>query len=67
MNELSKEERMRLAIDAFNKDHFRSKTACAEAFDVPSRTLMKRLNGVRSRKESTANGRKLSELEEDTI
>ena len=67
MNELSKEGRMRLAIDAFNQGQFQSKTACAQAFDVPSRTLMKRLNGVRSRNESTANGRKLSELEEDTL
>ena len=67
MNELSKEERMRLAIDAFDKSQFQSKTACGRAFDVPSRTLMKHLNGVHSRKESTANCRKLSDIEEDTL
>ena len=53
MAEVSKEERMKLAIKAFNQGRFQSKTSCAQAFDVPSRTLMKRLNGVTSRKEST--------------
>ena len=67
MAEVPKEERMKLAIEAFNKGQFPSKTACAHAFDVPSRTLMKRLNGVISRKESTANSRKLSNTEESTL
>ena len=67
MTEISKEERMKLAIEAFNKGQFQSKTACAQAFDVPSRTLMKRLNGVTSREESIANGRKLSDTEEMTL
>ena len=67
MAEVSKEERMKLAIKAFNQGQFQSKTSCAQAFDVPSRTLMKRLNGVTSRKESIANGRKLSDIEETTL
>ena len=67
MAEVSKEERMKLAIKAFNQGQFQSKTSCAQAFDVPSRTLMKCLNGVTSRKESIANGRKLSDIEETTL
>ena len=67
MAEVSKEEQMKLAIKAFNQGQFQSKTSCAQAFDVPSRTLMKCLNGVTSRKESIANGRKLSDIEETTL
>ena len=67
MAEVSKEERMKLAIKAFNQGQFQSKTACAQAFDVPSQTLMKRLNGATSREESIANGQKLSDIEEMTL
>ena len=64
MAEVSKEERLKLAIKAFNQGQFQSKTSCAQAFDVPSWTLMKCLNGVTSCKESIANGWKLSDIEE---
>ena len=67
MSEVSKEEQMKAAIKAFNEGKFQSKSACACVFDVPSQTLMKRLNGVTSRKESLANGRKLSDIEENTL
>ena len=67
MTEIAKEERMKLAIEAFNQGQFQSRTACAQAFDVPSRTLIKHLNGITSRKESIANGRKLSDTEEETL
>ena len=55
MAEVSKEQ-MKLAIRAFNQGQFQSKTACAQAFDVPSQTLMKHLNEATSREESIANG-----------
>ena len=64
---MNKDERMKLAIEAFNKGQFQSKTACAKAFDVAPRTLMYHLNGMVSRHEKTANCRKLSKLEEDTL
>ena len=67
MNGLSKDERMKLAIEAFNKGQFKSKTACAKAFNVAPKTLMDHLNGTTSRKESIANCRKLSDIEEDTL
>lgn len=58
---------MKLALEAFHKGSFTSKTACATAFDVPKRTFMTRLNGTTSRREMPANGRKLSDLEEETL
>ena len=67
MAEVSKEEWMKLAIKAFNQGQFKSKTACAQAFDVPSQTLMKHLNGAISCEESIANGWKLSDIEETTL
>ena len=56
MAEIPKEKRMEMAIEAFNKGQFSSKTACAQAFDVPSQILMKHLNGATSCEESIANG-----------
>jgi hypothetical protein len=67
MAELSKEERMKLAIDAYNSGLFTSKTAAAKAFDVPPRTLMTRLNRTASWKEVIANCRKLTDLEESIL
>ena len=65
--EIPKEQRMNLAIEAFNKGQFQPGTACARAFDVPPRTLIYHLNGKTSRHEMTANCRELSELEEETL
>ena len=64
---MNKEKRMKLAVEAFNKGQFQSKTACAKAFDVAPRTLMYHLNGMVPWHEKTANCQKLSELEEDTL
>ena len=64
---MNKEKRMKLAIEAFNKGQFQSKTACAKAFDVATRTLMYHLNGMVSWHEKTANCQKLLEFEEDTL
>ena len=67
MTELPKGKRLELAIEAFYKGQFSSKTACAKAFDVPPRTLMTRLNGTVSRQHSVANSRKLSNTEEESL
>ena len=37
MNKISKEERMKPAIEAFHRGQYLSKTACATAFDVPKK------------------------------
>ena len=67
MTEIPKGKRLELAIEAFYKGQFSSKTACAKAFDVPPRTLMTRLNGTVSRQHSVANSRKLSNTEEESL
>ena len=64
MTELPKENRMKLALQAFHKGSFTSKTACVKAFDVPKRTFMTRLDGTASRREMPTNCRKLSNIEE---
>src|SRR5215469_4316847 len=58
---------MQLAIDAYNNGLYRSKNAAAKAFDVPRRTFHTRVNGTASRKETAANGRKLTDTEETTL
>ena len=67
MTELPKGKRLELAIEAFYKGQFSSKTACAKAFDVPPRTLMTHLNGTVSCQHSVANSRKLSNTEEESL
>ncbi|KKA16391.1 hypothetical protein T310_10022, partial [Rasamsonia emersonii CBS 393.64] len=67
MADISKEGRMQLALEAYKKGLFPSKTAAAKAFDVPPRTFMTRVNGTTARKDSTANCRKLTDTEESTL
>lgn len=67
MTELPKEKQIELALQAFHKGSFTSKTACAKAFDMPKRTFMTRLDGTASRREMPANSRKLSNVEEETL
>lgn len=67
MNMASKEQRMEWAHEAFHKGQFKSKTACTKAFDLNENTFRNRLNGISSRKDSIANSRKLSDLEEETL
>lgn len=68
MDQISKERRMQMSIEAFNKGQFPSKTACAKAFGVPPSTFITRVNKATApRKENTANGLKLSDSEEETL
>lgn len=67
MTEVSFANRMKLAVEAFHRGQYKSKRACARAFDVPPRTLQHRLNGMKSRKESATNCRKLTDVEEHTL
>ena len=55
MNGLSKNEQIKLAIKAFYKGQFKSKTACVKAFDVAPKTLIDYLNGTASCKEIIVN------------
>jgi len=55
MTELPKEERIELALQAFDRGLFISETACAKAFDMPKRTFINRFNRATSRREMLAN------------
>lgn len=63
----SKESRIQLALDAYKRGHFKTQKAAALAFDVPQRTLRRRINGTASRSQKAANCRKLSNTEESTL
>ena len=67
MTEIPKGKQLELAIEAFYKGQFSSKTVCAKAFDVPPRTLMTHLNGTVSHQHSVANSCKLSNTEEESL
>lgn len=67
MPDNSKEERIRLALEAYKKHLFPSKNAAAKAYDVPLSTFKTQVNGTTCRQESVANGRKLTPTEEKTL
>ena len=63
----SKETRVQMALDALKKGQFKSQRAAALAFDIPETTLRRRIRGVVSRPQKTANCQKLSDTEESTL
>lgn len=67
MNPLPKQQRLQLALEAYKKGLFLSITKAALAYDVPPSTLKDRIKGVAPREEKTANCRKLTDTEEDTL
>ena len=67
MPDNSKEERINLALEAYKKGFFPSRNAAAKAYDVPLSTFKSRVNGTTCRKESVANGQKLTPTEEKTL
>ncbi|ODM14636.1 hypothetical protein SI65_09981 [Aspergillus cristatus] len=67
MADNSKEARIKIALEAYKKGLFSSRNAAAKAYDVPLSTFKTRVNGTTCRKESIANGRKLTPTEEKTL
>ena len=65
--DISKEGHMQLALEAYKKGLFPSKTAAAKAFDVPLRTFITCVNKTTAHKNSTANCCKLIDTEESTL
>ena len=63
----SKESRIQLALNAYKKGQFKTLKSVCLAFDVPRTTLRRRIGGITSRAEKTANCQKLSETEESTL
>jgi hypothetical protein len=62
-----KEGRLELAIQAFQKGHYKTPTAAAIAFDVSKDTLIRRLHGIPSQRDSNSQKRLLTPEEEETI
>ncbi|KKA19362.1 hypothetical protein T310_6671, partial [Rasamsonia emersonii CBS 393.64] len=54
MADISREERLQLALQAYKKGQFPSIQKAADAFDVPKSTLITRVSGTTSRKDSIA-------------
>jgi len=67
MADISKEWHMQLALEAYKKGLFPSKTAAAKAFDMPPRTFITHVNKTTACKNSTANCCKLTDTKESTL
>ena len=64
---LYKEGRLDPAVQAYKRGDFQSYTAAANAYDVPRKTLQRRLLGVQPKLGSIATNRLLLTTEEDTL
>src|SRR4051794_25170427 len=64
---LEKERRVNLAIQSLKLGQFQSQRSAARALNACPKTLERRLDGVPSRLDCTANSRILSNLEEEVI
>ena len=64
---LNKEGRLELAIQAYRQGRFSSYTAAANAYDVPRKTLQRRIIGVQPKLDSIAKNRLLTPTEEESL
>jgi hypothetical protein len=67
MSDIPYEARVNLALGAMQKNENLSIRAAAKIYDVSDRTIRRRRVGILSRRDSTPNSRKLTDLEEETI
>src|SRR6478609_1106650 len=67
MSQPSNEARVLLALQALQKDPKLSIRRAAKIYEVNRNTLSNRKNGRQSRRDTMANSRKLSKLEEETV
>ena len=63
----SNEAQIVMAMHAYQQNQFRSLRATALAFNVPAKTLARRIKGTPSRIDSTPPNRKLTSTEETTL
>ena len=61
------EGRVALAIQAFQNGQFKHLFTACKAFNAPYSTASRRVKGVPERRVSTPNGKKLTDLEEQTL
>jgi len=59
--------RLELAIQAFKRGEFATRSAAANVFDVPRKTLIRRLDGVAPKRGSDAQNRLLTPNEEEAL
>ena len=64
---IEQEGRVLLAIQSYQNGKKCSLRQLARDFDIPDRTLRRRMAGVKCREETRANCQKLTELEEQTL
>ena len=67
MDNIPKEARILIALEAIKKSEKLSVLAAAKIYDVSETTLRSRRNGRLTRRDIPANSRKLTDLEEKTI
>jgi len=67
MDNIPKEARILMALEAIKKSEKLSVLAAAKIYDVSETTLRSRRNGRLTRRDIPANSRKLTDLEEKTI
>jgi hypothetical protein len=67
VNKAQNEGRLLLALQAYQKNQFKSIKQAATAYQVCDRTLSARLKGRVSRVDSRANGHKLTTTEEEVL
>src|SRR6478609_10333750 len=67
MSQPSNEARVLLALQALQKDPKLSVRRAAKIYEVNRNTLSNQKNGRQSRRDTMANSRKLSKLEEETV
>ena len=64
---LSKENQIQMAISAYEKGQFKSKSQAAKVFAVPESTLRDRLHGTKPRTETRANSHRMTTSEEEAL
>ena len=67
MESLPDESRVLMALKAIQNSHKLSIRAAAKIYKVPATTIRDRCNGRPTRRETPANSRKLTDLEERAI
>ena len=67
MESFSNERHIILALEALKKDPKLSVRAAAKIYSVPDRTLRRRCTGIQSRRDISANSKKLTNLEESVL
>jgi hypothetical protein len=67
MEQLSKESRLNLALQALQKDPKLSLRAASKVYSISYTTLNSRHHGRRARTDISANSRKLTDLEEQVL